>query len=152
MKQLSGNGVTIDGVTLKDNAIEGAVESTEVITGANVITTAESGKVFFLNSATGAAQTLPTVSASTVGLKYKFIISTVPTSGNMTVVTAAADNGSFEGVVDVNSAQVDGGSNITINFVASTCVIGDWVEVMTDGTYWFVTGASTAAGGITFTT
>lgn len=121
---------------------------TEVITAANVITAAESGTTYFLNSATGAAQTLP---APAAGLHFWFIISTVPTSGNMTVTTNGGDN-IIEGMIDVNSTKVPAVNEDTINFIASTCVIGDWARVVSDGTSWFVSGQSVGgAGAITFT-
>ena len=54
-------------------------------------------------------------------------------------------------MADVNSTLVLAANEDSINFVASTCIVGDWVEVISDGTSWFVTGQSDAAGGITFT-
>lgn len=154
----SGNGVVIDGVTLKDGGatftgdlvgatVTGAVK-TEVITATNTITAAESGTTYFLNSTTGSAQVLPTAAA---GLTYTFIITTVPTSGNMTVTAPTTDDNIIFGYADVNSTQVLAATEDSINFIASTCVIGDWVTVISDGTNWYVKGASQAAGGITFT-
>lgn len=154
----AANGVVVDGVTLKDGGITAtgaiattgainALDSTEVTTGANVLTAAESGKVLFLNSATGFAHTLP---APAAGLRFKFIVTTIPTSGNCTVGTNGGDN-VIEGMADVNSTLVLAANEDSINFVASTCLIGDWVEVVSDGTSWFVQGQSGATGGITFT-
>lgn len=119
----------------------------EVVTTTNVITAAESGKTFFLNSATGFDSSLP---AAAAGLRFKFVVTTIPTSGNCTV-TSDNDDNIIEGMADVNSTLVLAANEDSINFVASTCLIGDWVEVISNGTSWFVTGQSGAAGGITFT-
>jgi hypothetical protein len=145
-EKTAGNGVAIDGVTLKDGAVA-AKMTAESPTAANVLTAAESGSVFFLNSATGFASTLP---APAAGLTFKFVVSTQPTSGNHTVVTNGGSN-VIEGMADVNSTLVLAANEDSINFVASTAIVGDWVEVVSDGTSWFVTGQSGATGGITFT-
>lgn len=140
----------LDGVTATAAEINMAADSSanvEVVTGANTITAAESGKTFFLNSATGFASTLP---APAAGLRFKFIVTTQPTSGNCTVVTNGGSN-VIEGMADVNSTLVLAANEDSINIVASTAIVGDWVEVISDGTSWFVNGASGAAGGITFT-
>lgn len=119
----------------------------EIVTAANTITAAENGKTFFLNSATGFASTLP---APAIGLKYKFVVTTQPTTGNCTVVSNGGSN-VIEGMADVNSTLVLAANEDSINFVASTTIVGDWVEVESNGTSWFVNGQSGAAGGITFT-
>lgn len=119
----------------------------EVVTTTNIITAAESGKTFFLNSATGFDSSLP---APAAGLRFKFVVTTIPTSGNCTV-TSDSDTNIIEGMADVNSSLVLAANEDSINFVASTCLVGDWVEVICNGTSWFVTGQSGAAGGITFT-
>lgn len=140
----------LDGVTATAAEINMAADisaNTEVVTTTNVITAAESGTTYFLNAATGWVNTLP---APAVGLRYKFIVTTQPTSGNITIVSNGGAN-VIEGSADVNSARVLAANEDSINIVASTAIVGDWVEVISDGTSWFVDGFSGAAGGITFT-
>lgn len=140
----------LDGVTATAAEINMAADSSanvEVVTGANVITAAESGTTYFLNSATGFASTLP---APAAGLRFTFIVTTIPTSGNDTIVTNGGDN-VIEGAADVLSTRVLASNEDSINIVASTALIGDRVDVISDGTSWFVTGFSGATGGITFT-
>jgi len=139
----------LDGVTATAAELNMAADNSanvEVVTAANVITAAESGTTYFLNHATGFASTLP---APAAGLRYKFVVTTQPTSGNDTIVTDSGDN-VIEGMADVDSTLVLAANEDTINLVASTCIVGDWVEVVSDGTSWFVSGASGATGGITF--
>jgi hypothetical protein len=134
-----GNGTTYVGA---------ANAASELVTAANVITAIESGKVFYLNSATGFVSTLP---APAAGQNFRFVVgNTPPTSGNHTVVTNASAN-IIDGIIVVNGASVPAADEDTISFVASTAVAGDWIEVRSDGTNWYVSGQGNAAGSITAT-
>lgn len=132
-------------------AVNGAASS-EVVVTTNVIGATESGKTFFLNHATGFVSTLP---APALGLNFKFIIGGVPpTSGNHTVVTKDSAN-VIHGIINYaptdDAGAVDDNAD-TISFVASQAQEGDWVEVISDGTDWFVRGQAQVAEGITLTT
>lgn len=126
----------------------------ETVSAANVITAAESGKVFFLNSATEFASTLP---APAAGLHFTFIITAAPSGADYTIVTNASAN-IIKGqvyTVDVNSAtdpdfEVTGGD--TISFVSAISVAGDRVEIYCDGTNWFAYGFCSVFNAITITT
>lgn len=143
----SGSETQVNATAAELNMAADSSANSEAVTGANVITAAESGKTFFLNSATGFASTLP---APAAGLRFTFIISTIPTSGNDTIVTNAGAN-VIEGAADVLSTRVLAANEDSINFVASTCLIGDRIDVISDGTSWFASGYSGATGGVTFT-
>jgi len=132
-------------VTKLDNA--GAVET---VTATNVITAAESGKTFFLSAAAGFASTLP---APAAGLRYKFVVATSPTSNGYTIATNGSANIIKGGV---NELEVDTGDDgpysavgDLITLVANVAVVGDWLEVISDGTSWFLTGQTNADGGVT---
>jgi hypothetical protein len=122
---------------------------TEVVTATNVITAAESGSVFFLNSATEFVSTLP---AAAAGLHYTFIVTAAPSGASYTIVTNASAN-IIKG--NQNSVAGDAGdfgtADDTISFVDSQSVAGDKVEVFCDGTNWFAYGISKVAAGLTFT-
>lgn len=120
---------------------------TEVVTAANVLTAAESGSVFFLNSAAEFATTLP---APAAGLHFTFVITAAPSGANYTVVTETATNIIY-GSAEVNGASVPAVAEDSINFVSAAAAIGDWVSVWCDGTNWYVKGMGVAAGSITFT-
>lgn len=120
---------------------------TEVVTVANVLTASESGSVFFLNSATEFATTLP---APAAGLHFTFVITAAPSGANYTVVTETATNIIY-GSAEVNGASVPAVAEDSINFVSAAAAIGDWVSVWCDGTNWYVKGMGVAAGSITFT-
>ena len=122
---------------------------TEVVTETNVITAAESGTVFFLNSATEFVSTLPAVAA---GLRFTFIVTAAPSGANYTVVTNASANVIIGNQNSVAGDAGDSGTaDDTITFVSGQSVAGDKVELYCDGTNWFAYAISRVAAGITFT-
>lgn len=130
----------------------GAV-ATEVVSATNVITAAESGKTFFLNSATEFASTLPAPSA---GLKYTFIVTAAPSGASYTVVTEGGCQ--VLGGHVLTSGFADSGSDVettpagtTITFVDGVSVVGDRAEVISDGTNWFASCITAVEAGITIT-
>jgi hypothetical protein len=109
----------------------------------------ESGTTFFLNHATEFTSTLP---APANGLRYKFICAVIPSGANFIVATNAAA-AVIQGLV---TTAADGGVGVgvdekQINFVADQAAVGDWIELISDGTNWYASGACAVAAGITFT-
>lgn len=122
-------------------------DAVETVAATNVITAAESGKTFILSDATEFVSTLP---APANGLRFKFIVGAAPSGASYTIVTDSSDN-IIEGTVIVNGASVLGSNEDTITFADGAAVVGDWVEVISDGTSWFVSGVGSAAASITLT-
>lgn len=116
-------------------------------TAAVALTAAQSGMNVFLNAAAGFAITLP---APANGLRYKFTTAAAFATSNFTVVTSGGAD-IFFGSADVNSSLVGCAAQDSINFVSTAETKGDWVEVWSDGTGWFVNGVGFASGAITFT-
>ena len=129
----------VDGVN-----INAAVET---VTGDKTLTEIESGKVFALDGTVGADIVLPTAKA---GLKYRFIVATSFATSNWTVATATA-LGIIQGLAVVNGATVAAAGEDSINFAFGAETVGDWIEVICDGTNWYANGQAAGAGGITFT-
>jgi hypothetical protein len=129
--------------------VDGAPADAEIVTATNAITAAESGKTFFLDSATEFASTLP---APALGLKYTFIVKTAPSGASYTVVTTSSAN-IIKGLQNsvAGDAGDSGTADDTITFVDGQAVAGDKVEVISDGTSWFAYAISKVAAGITFT-
>lgn len=151
----SGN-ITIAGGTLSVSGattLSGTVsyrQLTEIVTTTNVITAAESGSVFFLNSATEFVSTLP---APAAGLYFEFIVTAAPSGANYTVVTNASANIIIgKGFAADGNAGDTGTTDDTISFVSAQSVVGDKVIVECDGTNWFAYAYSAVPAGITFTT
>lgn len=126
----------------------------EVVTAANVIDATESGRTFFLSSATEFVSTLP---APKIGMRFTFIVTSAPSGASYTIVTSGSAN-IIKGQVytlDVNSAtdadlETSGGD--TISFVDAKSVAGDRVELFCDGTNWFASGFCSVFDAITITT
>ena len=136
----------LDGVTATAAELNMAADSSanvEVVTTTNVITAAESGTTYFLNSATGFVSTLP---APAAGLRFRFVCIAVPTSGAHTVVPTGGSD-IFQGNVMVASTVDPVVGQDTLSFDQDDADIGDWIEVISDGTSWFVSGSFTTTGG-----
>jgi hypothetical protein len=129
-------------------SVTGAVAFTE-LTAASTLTAAQSGSVFFLNSATEFATTLP---APVAGLVYTFIVKTAPSGASYTVVTASSANIIKGQAYPASGAAGDTGTaDDTISFVDASAVAGDMVTVISDGTSWFAKAFCAVAAGVTFT-
>lgn len=133
-------------------AVQLGLGDAEVLSAASTLTAEDSGKVFFLNSATEFATTLP---APVLGFRAKFIVSAAPDGASYTIVTAGGANIIKGGVNELETNDtVDGPSDTdgdTITFVDGVAVAGDYVELISDGTSYFVTGQTVADGGVTIT-
>lgn len=119
----------------------------ENITGAITLSAEDSGKVFILKAAAGAQITLPAVASST-GQNYRFIVGQLFAT---TAWTIKAASNVIQGGVIVNSTNVPAADENTITFSASADTVGDYVDLVSDGTNWYVNGLGTAAGAITLT-
>ena len=133
--------------TTYSNNNERIFDNTQVLTDYRTLTPADSGKVFYLNAAAAGDVTLP---APHLGLNLKFVIgATNPTTAwNIIGATAAV----IQGSAVVDGAAVPAVNMDSVNLVASTAVKGDFVEIRSDGTNYYVSGVGEAAGSITFTT
>lgn len=145
---------TISGATLTTSTIAGPVLN-EIVSATNVITAAESGTTFFLNSAAEFASTLP---APAAGLFYRFIVTAAPSSASYTVVTEGGCQVMAGHVLTGDLAGTDSGTDhedtatgTTITFVDTISVVGDMAEVFSDGTSWFASCRCVHPSGITIT-
>lgn len=125
------------------------------LTAASTLTTADCGKTLLLNSATEFATTLP---APTDQCRFKFVVKSAPAGASYTVVTASSSNVIIGGI---NELEVDTGDDgpyqsagDTITFVSAasgttpTGKVGDWAEIFSDGTSWYLTGQAKEDGGV----
>ena len=131
--------VTDSGEGTTDIALSG-VADVEVVTATNVITAAESGKTFFLDAAGGFESTLPTAA---LGLRFKFIVKTAPTSVGYTITGSPADKifgtvAASGAEATINGVTANAADNIVL--VANQAAIGDEIEFIADAVNWYVTG------------
>lgn len=129
------------------NDVERQLANVEAVTGAVTLTAEDSGKVLILKASAGAQITLPAV-ATSAGLRFKFIVGQLFATTDWTV---KALSNVIEGSVLVNGAHVAGVDENTISFVASAESVGDFAELVCDGTNWYVNGSGVSAGSITLT-
>lgn len=120
-----------------------------VLTEARTLTDSDSGKTYFLNLAGGFTVTLPTPRA---GVNFEFIVKTAPTTA-YTIATNGASAIILGQVIttDGNAAtdpDVEKTGQSSITFVANTAVVGDSVELISDGTYWYANGYSSVWNAI----
>jgi hypothetical protein len=140
-------GTTVSATAAQLNAVVASgLETSEVVTTTNVIAASESGTTFYLNAAGGFTSTLP---APAIGLKFKFIVKTAPTTAYIIVTTSGANL--MYGMMEerAGTAGVAGAARDTFNFVANNAIIGDWVEFTSDGTNWYYHGMVDVAAGNT---
>lgn len=126
--------------------------SVETLAAAKTLTADNNGMTYFLGLAGGFTVTLP---APAAGLRFKFIVSVAPTTAYVIVTNGGADimiGGVNELEVDTtNDGPYDANAD-TFNFVANVAVVGDYVEMISDGTSWYYNGQTNADGGVTTST
>ena len=122
------------------------------LTGAYQCLDSDSGKVFVLNAAAGAAITLPTVADTSEGWNAKFIVGTAFATTDWTIVASAAviKGGVNELETDdtEDGPSTTGATNMHLELAAET--IGDYYELVFDGTSYWLSGQTKADGALTF--
>jgi hypothetical protein len=120
------------------------------LTLATTISTDQSGTVFTLDSAGGAYDvTLPTV-ASASGCIFRFVCAENTPTADITISSNAAN---IVGVLHVQSdtnednlISVTGHTDVLFD---TTALIGDWIELIGNGTNYFVKGQGSVQGAFT---
>ncbi len=130
--------------TTFSNDVIRILDEYETLTADVTLTGADSGKTFLI-SGTGYTVTLPAVSA---GLKFKFVVSAAFSTD--TVVQTPSDNRDvLNGGVIVNGAIVEADAVDKVTFEDGAESIGDFVEISSDGTNYFLFGNGNASSSIT---
>ena len=127
------------------NDVERQVENYQAITIGESYTMADSGKTIKV-SGTGGTVTLP---APTEGFNIKFVTTGGLTSANTVIAGGTADK--MEGSIIVAGAVVDVDAADQLNFVHTADNLGDFVEITSDGSNYYVSGNGLGSGGITAT-
>lgn len=133
-------------LTHVSNDVQRAKAEVETISAAQTLTEADSGKVLILNAAAGATITLPALGS---GLRFKFVVGAAFATTNWVVDSAEGDN--INGILVVNGASVAASGEDQVDFVASAESIGDYIELVCDGSQWLLSGVGSATGSITTT-
>ena len=146
--KLAGTAITATAEEINNAADNSA--NIEVVTAANIITAAESGKTFFLNAAAGFQSTLP---APAAGLRFTFIVKTAPTSNGYTIVTHGTTQKVLKGLCVIAADAIGDVSagGTTATFVHNQALAGDRIDMICDGTIWYMVGYAQVAAAITIT-
>jgi len=126
----SGN-LTVGGYVAGDLKVASIAATNQYAT--TTLTAANSGTTYFL-SASGTTITLPAV--TTAGLNFRFAVGGALDTGNVIIDSAEGDN--MDGTLIVAGAVVDCRGEDQINFVVDGEQLGDYVEVYSNGTQWFI--------------
>jgi len=130
--------------TLKNFMVKPAI-----LTEGRTLTNSDSGKTYFLNSAGGFTVTLP---APRAGVNFEFIVKTAPTTSYIIATKGSASIIMGQVITsDVNAAvdpDVEKTGESSITLVANTAVKGDSVELISDGTYWWMQGYASVYNAI----
>ena len=92
----------------------------------------DSGKTYFIESTVARTITLPAVKA---GLKFKFIMS--DTTADSSIATSEGTALIYGGAECGDAYLTLAGTTIVCELAGS---VGDWLELVCDGTYWYVSG------------
>tara|TARA_R100001443_G_scaffold1177_2_gene4486 strand:- start:5698 stop:6114 length:417 start_codon:yes stop_codon:yes gene_type:complete len=115
----------------------------ELVSASASLNLSDSGKVFKI-SGTGYTMTLP---APTAGWKAKFVVSAA-FSTDFVVQSPADNRDTINGGVIVNGAIVEADAVDRVTFEDDAESIGDYIEIHSDGTSYFLSGNGNAASSI----
>jgi len=127
----------------------------ESITADKTVVAAECGTIFVLNVASGCTVTLPSVASAGQGWWCKFFVGT-NCSLNTYVITENTGADTDVLVTQINELETDntedGPSNTghtTITIANALDTVGDFIEVLCDGTNFYCHGQSVLDGAMT---
>lgn len=134
---------------LNEGVLDVQLPATETLTAAKNLNESHNGMTFFLAAAAGFAITLPLPKA---GLRYSFVVATAPTSVGYTILTSGGAN-IIEGwsVTAATGAANLAVNEDTITLVANQAVVADRVDLICDGTKWYVGAVVSVVAAVTFT-
>ena len=101
----------------------------------------DSGKTYILENTVARTITLPAVKA---GAKFKFVVS--DSTAASTIATSEGTSLIKGGILLATAWETLAGTTLT---AATDAVVGDWVELVCDGTYCYISGQSGHANGFT---
>tara|TARA_R100001082_G_C4326366_1_gene143535 strand:- start:12 stop:437 length:426 start_codon:yes stop_codon:yes gene_type:complete len=124
----------------------------ESLTEAVTLSSGDSGKIYFLDSATEFTTTLPACSGN-AGFSATFVVKSAPDGANYVVSSASSADyvlGSVSAGAADDVADTSDGTDTQVNFIGGSSVAGDWIKLICDGSAWYIVGGlGKVAAGIT---
>lgn len=108
------------------------------LTSDTTLTAADSGKVIVMDTTAQVDVTLPAVTEA--GLNFKFCLKNSTTQSDIAATTSCILG---EMAADAGTGISMAGQTIVIS---TSAVAGDWLELVSDGTNWYASGYTAAAG------
>jgi len=141
--------VTDDLTVTDDVAVSGKltvagsiINTADTITATTTLTTDSSTIQLLPASANMTTITLPAV---TSGLRFTFLVTGALTGSSVVIASAEGDN--ISGILMVNDADVVCDAEDFLNIVTDGEVVGDRVEIVSDGTSWYIMDSDVDAAG-----
>ena len=134
----------------------GYKEKTLLLSAAITLTEADSGKVFYLESAGGAyAVTFPTGGDIEDGIYYKFWVNENTPTGAITFAAGSAivfgkiNETEVDTADDGPGSSADGATGVSNVIIGTSATKGDYFEFSSFGGHWYLTGQSGIDGAVT---
>jgi hypothetical protein len=118
--------------------------ASRALTADTTLTPGDTGKTIFLD-AVGEAITLPAV-ADSAGVRLKFIVTAAVITSAWTI---AADSAKIYGSVTEAGLVQLASAETTMTIVHTKAIQGDWIEIESDGTNWYLSGQFSVAASFT---
>jgi hypothetical protein len=115
---------------------------------------ADSGTTFMLDTP-GAAITLPAAASMEVGTWFKFVLAVTLATSSWIITSADNDiHGQVQGggIDDAGAGTGGGTPEDTITIAHTNAEEGDWVEIVGDGVFWYLSGQCELEANVTVTT
>ena len=121
----------------------------ENISAARTLTAADSGKIFTIDQGSAFSITLPTAAAAGAGWHAKFILTTAD-SNAVEVIPNSAEDTLIGMITSADGADSESAESGVDQFVwASGAAVGDWAELVCDGSNFYVSGQQHDANHMT---
>jgi len=120
----------------------------EALTATKTVEVADCGTIFTLDAAAGFTVTMPSIATAGKGWWCKFIVKTSVTSNGYTIDLSGSDAVTGVIVCSADGTATDSTGVAQAVFVANAAIIGDQLEMVTDGVRWYATGHCNAHTGI----
>jgi hypothetical protein len=117
----------------------------------------DNGKTFFLNLAGGFTVTLPSLASVDAGWKVKLVVGITPTTAYIVTELVGTDTNKLVGNVTTSTGETTAakfnatGFTLVTFVVSSGAVKGDYIEIVSDGSFYYVSGCTSVPAAITFT-